>query len=307
MKKYVSILISAFNAGEFIEEAVDSCLNQTYKNIEIIIYNDGSQDNTKNILNNKYLNKKNIKIINNENNLGKIIGFNQCFKISSGDYIHLLGADDILYPYCIEECVKYLNSDADAIFHSVRVVDSKLKDLNCSIYNDRIFNSSLEDIAIKRNGLPSGAWMISRYIASKIFPIPEDIPYEDIWFGVNIKLYAKKIVGINKDLSLYRQHKNSVYGGVLNNSFAIVKWRLTRDLKYINYIIDYNPFCFDQEFLKSFVKEKKIISNITSSSSLINMFFKFNIPCRIKLSIFFNSNEYLKNIKRFLKKVLKFD
>ena len=106
--KTVSFLIAAFNEEKYICEAIDSCLNQSYGNIEIIITNDGSTDNTLSSINSKYSNHKNIKILSFPINRGKVAAFNTCFQNSSGDYIALMGADDISLPDRISNTIYLL-------------------------------------------------------------------------------------------------------------------------------------------------------------------------------------------------------
>lgn len=89
-----SMIICAFNVQEYIEKAVDSILNQTYKNYEIIVVNDKSTDGTLEKLK-KYNNK--IKIVNNKVNLGLGSSRNIACTYAKGEYIIYLDADDTLY------------------------------------------------------------------------------------------------------------------------------------------------------------------------------------------------------------------
>ena len=99
----VSIIIPCYNYGQYVEEAIDSVLNQTIKNIEIIVVDDGSTDpNTIKIL--KNLKKPKTKIIHQENQT-QAIARNNGIKISKGKYICCLDADDKLEPTYLEECI----------------------------------------------------------------------------------------------------------------------------------------------------------------------------------------------------------
>ena len=83
----VSFIIAAYNEESYIEECITSCINQTYSNVEICITDDGSTDNTWNIINKYYSNNpaKNLKIDRFHKNKGKIAAFNNSFAMSSGD------------------------------------------------------------------------------------------------------------------------------------------------------------------------------------------------------------------------------
>lgn len=97
----ISIIISAYNGEKYIVKYVESILNQSYKNLEIIIINDESKDNTINILSYyKGLNSK-IRVIDKQNE-GVSSARNYGIKISSGDYIIFVDADDTLEPNAVE-------------------------------------------------------------------------------------------------------------------------------------------------------------------------------------------------------------
>jgi len=95
MDKKVSILIPLYNAENYIQETINSCINQTYKNIEILIFDDGSTDSSLKLAKNFENNYSNIKVYTHKNS-GAQITRNKLFKLSSGSYIQYLDADDIL-------------------------------------------------------------------------------------------------------------------------------------------------------------------------------------------------------------------
>lgn len=93
----VSILIPLYNSEEYIAETIDSCLNQTYQNIEIIIVDDGSKDSSLDIVR-RYEDKyQNIKV-DAQKNSGAAATRNRAFELSTGNYIQYLDADDLLHP-----------------------------------------------------------------------------------------------------------------------------------------------------------------------------------------------------------------
>ncbi len=133
----VSIIIPTYNASKFIKEAVDSALAQTYKDIEIIIIDDGSIDDTKKVLEG-YLPK--IKYFY-QSNKGLSAARNVGIKIAKGDCIALLDADDIFLPNKIEEQIKFLeeNPDCDVcycdLYHFWDEESEKLLKLNYKYYS----------------------------------------------------------------------------------------------------------------------------------------------------------------------------
>ena len=92
-KKKISIYITNHNYGKYIERAIESAIKQTYKNIEIIIIDDYSVDNSRDIIK-KYKYKKNIKIIFNKSKLGLIKSSIKAIKAAKGHFILRLDADD---------------------------------------------------------------------------------------------------------------------------------------------------------------------------------------------------------------------
>ena len=100
----VSILIPTFNYSHFIGEAIQSALNQTYTDFEIIIVDDGSTDNTDEVVA-KYLNDTRITYYKNPVNLGLVENFNKCLSYAKGEYIKFLLADDKFEPSLLEKFV----------------------------------------------------------------------------------------------------------------------------------------------------------------------------------------------------------
>ena len=92
----VSVNIAAYNAEDYIQEAINSVLKQSYKNIEIVIADDGSTDNTKAIINSN--NDSRIRLSHNDKNQGYLKTFNKLFFEAKGEFITFLDADDFIHP-----------------------------------------------------------------------------------------------------------------------------------------------------------------------------------------------------------------
>lgn len=99
----VSIICLCYNHAKFVEETLNSALNQTYKNIELLIADDCSSDNSKKVIEHWLLKHPNITFIANTANIGNTKTFNKLLQYAKGDYIIDLAADDILLPDCIEK------------------------------------------------------------------------------------------------------------------------------------------------------------------------------------------------------------
>jgi len=121
----VSIIIPVYNVEKYLEDCLNSALNQTYADKEIIAVNDGSTDGSAAILQ-RYSNK--IKIISKENG-GASSALNEGIKIASGEWLKWLGADDILYPKAIDdlmaEAVHLDDKTHTTLYANYDLIDSK--------------------------------------------------------------------------------------------------------------------------------------------------------------------------------------
>ncbi len=95
MKPLVSVCIPAYNSARYIEETISSILNQTYSNVEVVVVDDGSSDNTCEIV--EGIKDSRVRLVKNEVNLGMTANWNKCLRETKGAYIKLLCADDVLY------------------------------------------------------------------------------------------------------------------------------------------------------------------------------------------------------------------
>lgn len=111
MKPLVSICIPTFNGARFISDALDSILEQSYSNLEVVISDDSSEDNTLEIVK-EYEVKSTFPIrIHNHNSRGIGANWNNCIKYSQGEYIKFLFQDDVLKPKCVEKMVSVLTAN----------------------------------------------------------------------------------------------------------------------------------------------------------------------------------------------------
>lgn len=122
----VSVCIPSYNYADYISYAIESVISQTYENIELIIIDDCSLDNTDEVVS-KYLSiDKRISYYKNDNNVGMVANWNLCLQKASGDYVKILCADDLLEPDCIEKCVKvFADNPTVTVVASARLLIDK--------------------------------------------------------------------------------------------------------------------------------------------------------------------------------------
>lgn len=112
----ISILMATYNREKLLQRAIDSVLNQTYKNWELIICDDCSTDNSYKLLEN-YRNKhSNIKLIKNEKNIGLTKSLNKLLEQVSGSFIARLDSDDYYHPEKLEKQINFLEINKDIDF-----------------------------------------------------------------------------------------------------------------------------------------------------------------------------------------------
>lgn len=144
----VSIIIPTYNNADIICRAVESCVNQTYKNIEIIVIDDGSTDNTKEVLS-RYFSDERFKYIYQENQ-ERSVARNHGLDIAKGEYIQLLDSDDEIYLEKIENQVNVFlgNEDIFLVYCCTEYI-GEVKRVSCQKYSGII-----DDVLIRGNFIP---------------------------------------------------------------------------------------------------------------------------------------------------------
>ena len=107
----ISVVMTAYNTEKYIKEAIESILNQTFKNFEFIIVDDGSTDNTRLIIEEYAKKDGRIKVIYNETNLGIVFSSNKAIKIAKGKYIAIMDSDDISKASRLEQQFAFMESN----------------------------------------------------------------------------------------------------------------------------------------------------------------------------------------------------
>ena len=101
----ISICIPTYNGARYLEACLDSVLNQTYKDIEILVVDDGSTDATFEILERYAASDERIRLVRNENNLGLVGNWNHCIELAKGEWIKFVFQDDLIAQNCLERLV----------------------------------------------------------------------------------------------------------------------------------------------------------------------------------------------------------
>ena len=115
-KPLVSVLMTAFNREKYIAEAIESVMSSTYQNWELIIVDDCSKDKTVEIAKSYEVKDKRIKVYINKRNLGDYPNRNKAASYAKGKYLKYVDADDLIYPYGLEQLVFYMEQFPDAAY-----------------------------------------------------------------------------------------------------------------------------------------------------------------------------------------------
>ena len=127
-KPTVSVIMSCFNSENYVEQAARSIINQTFHNLEFLIMDDGSTDNTYNILNDLKIEDKRIKVFQNTKNIGLTKSLNLLINKANGEFIVRQDADDISYKNRIKSQVEILStSNFSACTTRAKIIGSNTK------------------------------------------------------------------------------------------------------------------------------------------------------------------------------------
>ena len=208
-KPLVSILIANYNSSQYIQNCINSLSIQTYKNLEIIFFDDNSSDNSIDII--KQF--SNVKIIENKiqtkfGSLNQLNAFKEAVKISKGDLIFLLDSDDYFTKNKIEKVIDYFNNNKNAKI----VFDYPLIVENNNIYPEktklRFFKTYWPYIH------PTSCISIKKNYFEEMLKVISYKDFTDVWLDLRICLFTKYILKdfhiINENLTFYRKTTSNI-------------------------------------------------------------------------------------------------
>jgi len=203
-----SVVIANYNNAIFIEDCINSLNSQTYKNIEIIFFDDNSKDNSIKIAE-KF---QNIKIIKNKvqtnfGSLNQMNAFKKAIEISTGDIIFFLDSDDYFINNKIEKVISlFLEDEKKMIIFDYPFIlknETKIKQKK----NNKVFNSYWGYIH------PTSCISVRKSFINKVFENTLYNNFTNIWFDLRILLFSKylhKYNVVNEYLTCYRQTDDNV-------------------------------------------------------------------------------------------------
>ena len=258
MKPLVSIITPMFNSETFISETINSVINQTYQNWELLLIDDGSTDTTIEIVN-QFLSKfHNIKLLKNEANLGAAISRNKGIEAAQGKYIAFLDADDLWKPEKLKIQIEFMQTEnCHVCFGSYEQIDEKGKPLNKLIkaLPELTYNKYL-----KSNYIGNLTGMYNVEVLGKIIA-PNLRKRQDwlLWLAA-IKKSGKPAKSIPESLAYYRVRKDSISSNKIN----LLKYNYLVYRKGLGFST-LKAVCYMLVFLHEhfFVKSKQVVATNT--------------------------------------------
>jgi glycosyltransferase involved in cell wall biosynthesis len=219
-KPLVSILISNYNYARYIGESIQSALQQTYSNLELIVCDDGSTDGSGGVIAQYARKDPRVRLIRKANG-GQASGLNAAFAASRGAILSLLDSDDLFLPRKVERIVADFQAHPDCGFGVHRVIRVSASHrrqgvwpmsapLPCGWYGARL----LEDGGILPFMPPTSGLSLHRDVAERIFPLPLEAPLGSCPDQLITRL-APLLTNVTREdeaLSEYRLHGGNNYG-----------------------------------------------------------------------------------------------
>jgi len=223
VKPIVSVVMPAYNAEAFIEEAISSVISQSFSDWELLVIDDCSTDGTKELVSSISKTDSRVHLFANENNMGAAKSRNRGIDISRGEYIALLDSDDYWHPQMLEKMLKRIKeTSADITYCSYAIVDEQGKKI-CSDFI--VPEETYFDDSIVRNVIScSSVLMTSKLLSSYRFPT--NMYHEDIALWFRMLKDGAKACGVKEVLAAYRQRANSRASNKLKS--ACRRWPIYR-------------------------------------------------------------------------------
>ena len=270
MKEKISVVIPVYNVEKYLSECLDSVVNQTYPNLQIILVDDGSTDSSGKICD-EYAEKDSRITVIHQDNQGAGAAKNTGLELINGDYFSIIDSDDYIetnyYEMMISAMQNHKADVAQCLFRNV-FMDS--------VYERRYNFQSKRDRVIKRNRFLFELlydWKYSvfwnkLYKSSLLrndirFPVGRKI--DDEFFTYKLICNAKKIININTPLYNYRMRKSSVMN--VNNKDKLITDRIDCFIERLEYIKNIYP-SLSKDYYYIFTDFLLYTYNSTSSTEL---------------------------------------
>lgn len=268
----ISVIMSVYNGEDYLKEAIESVLNQTFKNFELIIVNDCSTDNSPQILNDFALKDDRVHIITNEVNLKLPASLNKAVSNARGEYIARIDSDDIALPKRLELQYKFMKENPDVLLSSCRFMTLKGDVISSGGCGGRCDNDYVQALLLVTNPILHPGVIAKREVVNTLQYDTSLTCSEDLKLWTMFSQKGFKIKIQPEYLMLYRLHDKQITSTTLlrqhtevlkiqNDYYSSVLKVMSEEMQkfYINGIYfrenpDIDKFC---EFYKFLMAENK--------------------------------------------------
>lgn len=216
----ISVVVPVYNVENYLADCLDSLVNQTFKDIEIICINDGSPDNSLQILEEYAKKDSRMKVFSQENG-GHAVATNRGISMATGDYLFLMDSDDVLELNALELSYKRAEEkDVDfVIFKAINYNNARDEYYETEVYSmskvynlvgDSVFNyKDLDDLIFEMSVTPWSKLYKRDFIITNKIIFPEGLIFEDNVFFYNALLSADRVCFLNEFLFIRRWYSTS--------------------------------------------------------------------------------------------------
>ena len=235
MNPDISVIMSVYNGEDYLAETLESVINQTFKNWELVVINDCSKDSTSAILSEFALKDKRIKVHTNEVNLKLPASLNRAISLSCGKYIARMDADDICLPERLEKQFEFMEKNNDVDLSSCRFLTVKNGVYNSGGCGGRCDSDAIGAMLLVTNpilhpGVIAKAEVMKKYLYDTSLTCTEDL---ELW--TRLAADKKKIRILPEYLLIYRLHDKQITSTTLERQHTEV---LKIQNKYYSSVIE---------------------------------------------------------------------
>lgn len=217
-KPLVSIVIPCYNHADFVQESIQSIIDQDYENIELIIIDDGSKDNSVDVIQGilSACRKRFIRFeFRHRPNKGLCATLNEALEWCKGEYFAPLASDDVALPYKTREQIDYFIKNKDntvaGVFGRVSILyDGNMNESFNINFSGRIDVFNFKDIFLRKSKVPAPTAMLKLSKLKSCGGYDENIKVEDFYMWLKLTSNGDKLAFIDKVLTYYRRHPGNL-------------------------------------------------------------------------------------------------
>lgn len=265
----ISVVIPVYNVEKYLKQCIDSVVNQTFKDIEIICIDDGSSDSSLDILNEYAKKDDRFKILTQENK-GPSYTRNRGIDTARGKYLYFMDSDDYIEPESLEELydIAETNSTDCIIFKMINFDDETGEKYTTEYYEMEFLSELVGDNVFSHSDIKGEIYLIAVSPQGKFFNLdfirnikfPEDVIFEDNVFFLEVLLKAERLYFYDKHLCNRRIRSGSLMTSKKNFTDYITVSNMMVDMSKEHgvYNDEYKPQLFEKIIKNSFMRFNEV-------------------------------------------------